>query len=69
MAISFQSDIERIKKEKKGQLEVQYRASIENEKLEVKERLQSKLKADKAEKVENETVRKYLIYFRPEYTN
>lgn len=69
LAISFQSEIERIKKEKKGQLEVQYRGSIENEKTEVKERLQSKLKADKAEKVENETVRKYLIYFRPEDTN
>ena len=69
LAISFQSEIERIKKEKKGQLEVQYRGSIEKEKTEVKERLQSKLKADKAEKVENETVRKYLIYFRPEDTN
>lgn len=69
LAISFQSEIERIKKEKKGQLEVQYRGSIENEKTEVKEKLQSKLKADKAEKVENETVRKYLIYFRPEDTN
>ena len=69
MAISFQSEIERIKKEKKAQLEVQYRGSIENEKTEVKERLQSKLKADKAEKIENETVRKYLIYFRPEDTN
>lgn len=69
LAISFQSEIERIKKEKKGQLEVQYRSSIENEKTEVKERLQSKLKADKAEKVENETVRKYLIYFRPEDAN
>ena len=69
LAISFQSEIERIKKEKKGQLEVQYRSSIENEKAEVKETLQSKLKADKAEKVENETVRKYLIYFRPEDTN
>jgi len=69
LAISFQSEIERIKKEKKGQLEVQYKGSIENEKTEVKERLQSKLKADKAEKVENETVRKYLIYFRPEDTN
>lgn len=69
LAISFQSEIERIKKENKGQLEVQYRGSIANEKTEVKERLQSKLKADKAEKVENETVRKYLIYFRPEDTN
>ena len=69
LAISFQSEIECIKKEKKAQLEVQYRGSIENEKTEVKERLQSKLKADKAEKIENETVRKYLIYFRPEDTN
>ena len=69
IAISFQSEIEGIKKEKKGQLEIQYRKSVENEKIEIKEKLQAKLKEDKAEKVENETVRKYLIYFRPEDTN
>ncbi len=69
LAIKFQSEIERSRKEKKGQLEVQLRGSIEKEKAEAKETLQSKLKADKAERVENETVRKYLIYFRPEDTN
>lgn len=69
LAINFQSEIERSRKEKKGQLEVQLRGSIEKEKAEAKETLQSKLKADKAERVENETVRKYLIYFRPEDTN
>ena len=69
LSISFQSEIERIKKEKKAQLEVQYRGSIEEEKSDAKETLQSKLKADKAEKVENETIRRYLIYFRPEDTN
>lgn len=69
LAIAVQSEIEKIKKEKKSQLEIQYRTPIENEKNEIKDSLQSRLKADKAEKVENETVRRYLIYFRPEDSN
>ena len=67
--ISKQAEIERLKKEKEGQLKVQYREQIEQEKLFKREELQTKLNADKAEKIENETVRRYQIYFRPDDAN
>lgn len=69
LSIVMQAEAERLKKEKKGQLEVQYRGQIEQEKQSVYEELQKKLNADKAEKTENETVRRYQIYFRPDDSN
>lgn len=65
LSIALQAELDKIKKEKKSQLEVQYKGQITAEKLVAKEELESKFKADKAEKIENETVRRYQIYFRP----
>lgn len=69
LAINMQSEIERLKNEKKEQLQVQYRQQIEQEKSSRKEVLQTKLDADKAEKIEEETIRRYQIYFRPDDAN
>lgn len=63
--ITIQAELEKIKKDKKTQLEVQYKGAIASEKASEKDELQRKLAADKAEKIENETIRRYQIYFRP----
>lgn len=65
LAIAMQSKLDRLKKEKKQQLEIQYKGQITAEKNVIQEELQKKLRIDKAEKIENETVRRYQIYFRP----
>ena len=63
--IAMQAELDRLKKEKQSQLEVQFKGRIEQEKTAAKEELQKKLQAQKDEKTENETVRRYCIYFRP----
>ena len=65
LAIAMQAELDRLKKERKSQLEVQYQGEIASEQVDVKRELQWKLASDKAEKIENETVRRYQIYFRP----
>ncbi|MCM1440890.1 MAG: AAA family ATPase, partial [Roseburia sp.] len=65
LAISMQAELDRLKKERKSQLEVQYQGVITAEKADIKRELQSKLTNDKAVKIENETIRRYQIYFRP----
>ena len=66
LSIHAQEELENLKKQKRGQLEVQYSGNIASEKNAVKEEISKKLNEEKAEKVENETVRRYQIYFRPE---
>ena len=68
-AIALQKDIEKVKAEKKKQLEIQYRTAIEGEKKDAEQVLSKKADAEIAEKRENETVRRYEIYFRPENPN
>lgn len=65
LVITMQYELDRLKKGKKQQLEIQYKGQIIAEKNEIQEELQKKLHIDKAEKAENETVRRYQIYFRP----
>ena len=65
LEISYQAEIDAIKKEKQSQLDVQYRNNKNEEKEKAKESLQQQLLKDKAEKIENETIREYRIYFRP----
>lgn len=67
--IALQAELEKIKRDKKAQLEVQYKGAIASEKAAEKDELQRKLNADRAEKIENETVRRYHIYFRPNDIN
>ena len=66
LAIRCQEELDRLKKEKKNQLEFQYAESIDSEKTEIKNVLLQKLNEDKADKIENETIRRYQIYFRPQ---
>lgn len=66
LAIRCQEELDRLKKEKKNQLEFQYAGSIDSEKTEIKNVLLQKLNEDKADKIENETIRRYQIYFRPQ---
>lgn len=66
LAIRCQEELDKLKKEKKSQLEFQYAESIDSEKIEIKNVLLQKLNEDKAEKIENETIRRYQIYFRPQ---
>ena len=65
LAISYQAEIDGIRKEKKTQLEVQYRGQKNEEKSKAKETLQQQLAQAKADKIEKETIREYRIYFRP----
>lgn len=69
LSIKMQSELDRISKEKKKQLEVQYKNQIEDEKTQVSASLKKQLESDKAIKIENETIRRYQIYFRPDSDN
>lgn len=66
LAIRYQEELDKLKKEKKNQLEFQYAESIDSEKTEIRNVLLQKLNEDKADKIENETIRRYQIYFRPQ---
>ena len=66
LSIQMQADLETIKKDKKAQLELQYRQTINDEKAECKKELENKFNSAKADKIEKETIRRYQIYFRPE---
>ena len=68
-AIALKKDIEKAKAEKKKLLEIQYRSAIDGEKKEAEQALRKKADAEIAEKRENETIRRYEIYFRPENPN
>lgn len=67
--IALQGDIKKAREEKKKQLEIQYRSAIEGEKKDAEQVLRKKADAEIAEKRENETIRRYEIYFRPENGN
>ena len=65
-AISKQAETERLRREKKSNLERQYQLSIATEKADAEEILKKQLAENKARKIENETIRCYKIYFRPD---
>lgn len=67
--IALQGDIKKAREEKKKQLEIQYRSAIESEKKDAEQGLRKKTDEEIAEKRENETIRRYEIYFRPENGN
>ncbi len=69
LAIALQKDVEKSRAEKKKQLEIQYKSAIEDEKKYAEQLLRKKADAEIADKRENETIRRYEIYFRPENTN
>ena len=66
ISIHMQAELDRISKDKKKQLEIQYKNQIEDEKTDANSRFRMQFEADKAIKIENETIRRYQIYFRPD---
>ena len=69
LAISKQAETERIRREKQSNLERQYQLAIAAEKADTEEILKKQLAENKARKIESETVRCYMIYFRPDDGN
>lgn len=67
--IALQAESDRIRREKEDQLKIQYRDAIRAEKEEQKKRLAQQRDSEKAIKIENETVRRYRVYFRPDDIN
>lgn len=67
--IALQVELDKIKREKEEQLRVQYSNAIRSEKEAIKKELTQKRDEEKAIKIENETVRQYRIYFRPDDIN
>lgn len=67
--IALQVELDKIKREKEEQLKVQYSGAIRAEKETIKKELTQKRDEEKAIKIENETVRQYRIYFRPDDIN
>lgn len=66
LSIQMHAELDKVEKAKKKQLEVQFKNQIEDEKTEVGSSLRKKFESEKATKIENETIRRYQIYFRPE---
>ena len=64
--ISKQAETERLRREKQSNLERQYQPSIATEKADAEEILKKQLVENKTRKIESETVRCYMIYFRPD---
>lgn len=67
--IAFQVELDRIKREKEEQLRAQFREAIRSEKETSKRELTQKRDEEKAVKIENDTIRRYRIYFRPDDIN
>lgn len=66
LSIQMQAELDKISKDKKKQLEIQYKNQIEDEKTDANSKFRKQFEADKAIKIENETIRRYQIYFRPD---
>ncbi len=69
LSIVLQAELDGMKEEKESQLKVQYQSAIHEDKKEKKQALDDRLKVLKVERIENETIRQYQIYFRPNDTN
>ena len=67
--IALQVELDKIKREKEEQLKVQYSGAIRAEKETINKDLTQKRDEEIAIKIENETVRRYRIYFRPDDIN
>ena len=56
LSIQMQAELDRISKDKKKQLEIQYKNQIEDEKTDANSKFRKQFEADKAIKIENETI-------------
>ncbi len=66
LQIQMQAELDRLSKDKKQQLDIQYKNQIEEEKTKTFSEYKKQFESDKAIKIENETIRRYQIYFRPD---
>lgn len=66
LEMEHQAEERELRQQKTEQLNRQYHSSIEDEKSKVKLEFTKKYDDIKAEKIENETIRRYMIYFKPE---
>lgn len=67
--IAKQVELDGLKREKEEQLRAQYKEAVSSEKEASKRELTQKRDEEKAVKIENETIRRYRIYFRPDDIN
>jgi len=69
LKISEQEELRRLETEKRDELNTQYKGAVSAEKEQAKKEIQSRLQTEVAEKITEETVRRYDIYFRPSNSN
>lgn len=64
-----EAELAKIEDAKKGELQALYRSTIELEKEQKKQEIQSAFREKVAERIDNDTIRRYEIYFCPENQN
>ncbi len=64
-----EAELSKIEKTKMGELQAIYRSTIELEKEQKKQEIQSAFRDKVAERIDNDTIRRYEIYFCPENQN
>lgn len=64
-----EAELAKIEDAKKGELQALYRSTIELEKEQKKQEIQSAFREKVADRIDNDTVRRYEIYFCPENQN
>ena len=67
--IAKQTELDKVKREKEHQLQTQYEGTIRVEKATAQKELAQKRDQEIAVKIENETIRRYSVYFRPDDSN
>lgn len=67
--VEREAELSKIEKTKRGELQAIYRSTIELEKEQKKQEIQSAFRDKVAERIDNDTIRRYEIYFCPENQN
>lgn len=67
--VEREAELSKIEKTKRGELQAIYRSTIELEKEQKKQEIQSAFRDKAAERIDNDTIRRYEIYFCPENQN
>ena len=67
--VEREAELSKIEKTKRGELQAIYRSTIELEKEQKKQEIQRAFRDKVAERIDNDTIRRYEIYFCPENQN
>ncbi|MCH5156071.1 MAG: AAA family ATPase [Clostridiales bacterium] len=67
--IAKQTELDKVRRERERQLQTQYEGTIRAEKAAAQKELAQKRNQEKDIKIENETIRRYSVYFRPDDGN